>query len=387
MFTFLVPICLAPVILALAWAQRKARKLGYLDSVVAPWKHGSAKVVARDVFWQTDFVGLLLLVAGLSLLLIPMTIARTAARGWQSPLVPGMMVPGGVTLAAFGVWEAKFARFPIFPVYLLHSRTIIFGFMINLCNPMAGSVQVCPAPGTPPTFLTFDLQGNYLYSWYLVGANQSVLSATRLNSLAVCVAMVTRFSGGSFESRFTATLTAAATGLAVMKVRRLKPFIFAGALIQILALGLMTRFRGRENSIGELAILQVLKGIGGGMINFPTQAAAQTACKHEHVAVITAAFLAVFYIGRAVGSAIGGAIWSAQLPSRLLTAVGDPALATTIYRNPIGELSVCRGWSVSSATQAGSARTASTTLSGKRWQSRTATRNASYSSLRSPLLA
>lgn len=63
MFTFLVPLCLTPVILGLAYAQRQARKLGYLDGVVAPWRNGHAKKASREVFWQVDVPGLLLMVA------------------------------------------------------------------------------------------------------------------------------------------------------------------------------------------------------------------------------------------------------------------------------------------------------------------------------------
>ena len=53
--------------------------------------------------------------------------------------------------------------------------------------------------------------------------------------------------------------------------------------------------------------------------------------------MITASWLALFYISQAIGSSIGGAIWSATLPPRLAEALGgDTVLANTIYRDPIG---------------------------------------------------
>ena len=67
----------------------------------------------------------------------------------------------------------------------------------------------------------------------------------------------------------------------------LKPFIVAGAVIQCLALGLMIRFRGQSNSLGDLATMQVLKGLGLGLISFPTQNAVQMASKHERSSSLT----------------------------------------------------------------------------------------------------
>lgn len=57
------------------------------------------------------------------------------------------------------------------------------------------------------------------------------------------------------------------------------------------------------------------------------------------IALITASWLALFFISQAIGSSIGGAIWSATLPPRLAEALGDPALANTIYSDPIDWIS------------------------------------------------
>lgn len=85
------------------------------------------------------------------------------------------------------------------------------------------------------------------------------------------------------------------------------------------------------------------------------QAAVQSAVKHENLALITGAWLSLYYLAGGIGSAIvsqavlcqdhslipvlsfqGGAIWSAELPGRLLTATGgDQATATAIYTDPI----------------------------------------------------
>lgn len=78
--------------------------MGYLDNVVAPWKNGNAKQVVKDVTWQTDLVGLFLMVCAYSLLLIPMTIARTPGNSWSDAKIPVMMVIGALLFGVFIVW-------------------------------------------------------------------------------------------------------------------------------------------------------------------------------------------------------------------------------------------------------------------------------------------
>lgn len=43
----------------------------------------------------------------------------------------------------------------------------------------------------------------------------------------------------------------------------------------------MIRYRGSTNSQVELAMVQVVRGVGAGFIGFPTQAAIQSVTKHE----------------------------------------------------------------------------------------------------------
>lgn len=82
-------------------------------------------------------------------------------------------------------------------------------------------------------------------------------------------------------SIFSSIFMCAATGVVVRYTRHLKPLILIGFAINILGLGLMIRFRGTENSQGELAMSQVIRGLGVGMIGFPIQAAVQSMTRHE----------------------------------------------------------------------------------------------------------
>lgn len=108
------------------------------------------------------------------------------------------------------------------PLYLFRTRSTICAFALAILMPTGDGVA-----------------GSYLYrgvragpidadrppSWYLIAHDESVLSATRLQNL----------------SSFVEVLTVAVTGLLIAKIRYNKPFMVSGAIIQVLAYGLMTR--------------------------------------------------------------------------------------------------------------------------------------------------
>ena len=89
MFAILVPAALTPLILTLFWGERQARKLGLVDT--SPPRED---IVPRVKFrflqrvWlfaeQLDLVGLVLLGLAVSLILLPMTLARRAKNSWSN---------------------------------------------------------------------------------------------------------------------------------------------------------------------------------------------------------------------------------------------------------------------------------------------------------------
>lgn len=136
-----MPALLAPVCFALSLAQRQARARGYMHGVVAPWKASSKSKVAKTIFWQTDAIGLGLMVSAYTLILLPLTLVKQAGNQWVSAKILTPIFVGVLVLAAFFVWEARYARHPILPMTLLRRRSIIFGFAIALFHPMAGAIQ------------------------------------------------------------------------------------------------------------------------------------------------------------------------------------------------------------------------------------------------------
>lgn len=110
MFAILVPISLAPLIITLLWAERKAKRLGLvpdsqsatpltpIDRPGSGFFCSSSKQVRWSKFktgsgvgarvWrvteQLDVVGLVLLGAGVSLILLPLTLANGVKEKWKN---------------------------------------------------------------------------------------------------------------------------------------------------------------------------------------------------------------------------------------------------------------------------------------------------------------
>jgi MFS family permease len=76
-------------------------------------------------------VGLFLVTAGWSLLLLPFSIARSAPRGWTTGYIIAMIVLGVLILIASIYWERSFAKIPFFPWQFLKNRTVWASCLLN----------------------------------------------------------------------------------------------------------------------------------------------------------------------------------------------------------------------------------------------------------------
>ena len=82
MFAILVPVSLAPLIITLFWAEKKAKKLGLVPA--KPIQDLTWYESIWDVIEQLDAIGLLLLGAAVALILLPLTLSQTAHNGWNN---------------------------------------------------------------------------------------------------------------------------------------------------------------------------------------------------------------------------------------------------------------------------------------------------------------
>jgi MFS transporter, SIT family, siderophore-iron:H+ symporter len=280
--------------------------MGYLDdhkSLVE--RVGGGRNLGVALFWQLDVVGILFVIAMFALILVPLTLAGGFESKWNEAHIIAPLVVGFLCIPGFVVWEHRFARHPITPFYLMKDRGIWAALGIA-------------------TLLNFSwyMQADYLYTVLIVAFDFSIKSATRITSLY------------SFVSVITGTLL----GLVVYKVRRLKIFILAGTALFLVAFGILIHYRGASTAASKSGVIgaQVLLGFAGGLFPYPAQVSLQSCLKHEHLAVMTGLYLALYNVGSALGNAVSGAVWTQTLPGRLEEKLRgiNSTLAASAYQDP-----------------------------------------------------
>lgn len=96
--------------------------------------------MCRLLWTEIDLVGLLLLVAGLCLILIPLSLTGSLNPGrWKEGSFIAMLVLGGVIFTCFLVWDIKFAKKPYIPSSMAN-RTVIAACLIQVFDFMEYSL-------------------------------------------------------------------------------------------------------------------------------------------------------------------------------------------------------------------------------------------------------
>lgn len=303
LWSIILPVAFLPLALSLFLNIRKASKLGQLPP--SPWKGQSIVGGLKNLWYELDVMGLLLLSAAISLILIPLTLAARAKSGWRNDSIIAMLVIGFTCLPAFIVWEStrKLAPRPFLSLRLLSNRNVLVGCAIGFFY-----------------FAVFYLS---VYPYF-----SSYLQVVQGDSVAAAGHIVQTFS-------FTSTVSSICISLIIKYTRHYKYYITAGACIYLLGVALMIRYRSEDSSTSQIVGTQIVVGIGGGLVNVPAQLGVQAAVAHSDVAAVTAIFLTIVEIGGAVGGAISGAVWSANLPKKLTLYMppASEANPTLIYGN------------------------------------------------------
>lgn len=78
-------------------------------------------------------VGLLLIITGFSLILLPLSLATWQNHSWASPNIIYMFVFGALCLVLFIVWERFGAQKTFLPFHLLKDRSVVAACLLG-CN-------------------------------------------------------------------------------------------------------------------------------------------------------------------------------------------------------------------------------------------------------------
>jgi hypothetical protein len=127
----------------------------------------------------------------------------------------------------------------------------------------------------------------------------------------------------------------------MLKTRRYKWMLMGAACIRLIGYGVMIRLRGSDNSKGELFTVQLIQGIGSGIIQTAVVVSAQINVPHAQMAQITALVICCSFLGISIGSSIAGGIYTNTFKDQLREQLGSEAsaaLVNSLYNSIVGVL-------------------------------------------------
>ncbi|CAE7200818.1 unnamed protein product [Rhizoctonia solani] len=268
MFAIIVPAIMAPAIVTLFAADRRAKKHGELafgaslserrriekaDEEVAPRQ--PLWVQFKDVAIKMDLFGLVLIGFIFGLILFPISLAKTVRGGWSNPSIIAMIVIGVALIPVFIIWERFFAPVAIMPKRIITNRAFLVAVGIDFFYNFSGF-----------------LRSLYLSSfiWVVTGWNtREWVYFNNTMTITLCVfgmvaGLVLRFTG------------------------RYKFLQIAGLCIRSLGLGLMVAANGAIAPTAQLVWTQILIGIGGAFSVVGSRVGSQASVPHEDLASVIA---------------------------------------------------------------------------------------------------
>jgi len=121
-WTIILPTVTVPILYILYINQRKAKRMGIYPE--SPLHNKPISEILKELFFQLDLVGLILLTAGFALVLLAITLAGYQSEKWKEAKIIVMLVIGFCCLIATCIWEYKFAEFPLLRWTLIKDRTV-----------------------------------------------------------------------------------------------------------------------------------------------------------------------------------------------------------------------------------------------------------------------
>ncbi|ORY60669.1 major facilitator superfamily domain-containing protein [Pseudomassariella vexata] len=288
MFAILMPFCASFIITTLLYYQAKAKKEDLAPRV---------KIGIVEFCSQIDLGGIILFSGGLAMILVPLTLAATTSARWKTPYLDALIGIGCVLLIALPFYEKFMAKHPIVPVRYFLNRTIVCCLILIAVDSLG-----------------FACTHTYLYVWVTVAKGFAARDATFFT-----------YTNGVMQC-----LTGILAGLLMGQLRRYKWIAVVGSVVRLVGYGVMLRLRGAENSTGEIYVVQLIQGLGSGMIQTCLLVPAQIVVIHAEMPQVTALVICFSFVGGSIGACIAGGIYTNTLVPALWRYMPDGTQAAAI---------------------------------------------------------
>lgn len=303
-----LPAVVCPIIVLFFIQLRKAKKAGYLPETKS--EDSWLKSVWKYVI-EVDLLGLVILMAGMALFLLPFSLYSYQNKSWNSPMIISMIIVGGLLIVAFILYEKFGAPVKFIEPRLLSDRTVFFGGL------MFFFVFSCSA-----------VWGGYFTSMLLIVWGQTVQNTTYISNIY----------------RVGSCFSALIIGYFIRQTRRFKWVALYYALpLMSLGVGLMIHFRQPDNEIGYIIMTQIFVAFSGGPIVIAGELAMMAPSDHQNIAVIIAILDLFGSVGTAVGYSVSTAIWTGNFRRALEKYLPEGAPIEHIYGSIYSQLAYPMG--------------------------------------------
>lgn len=299
LFAIVVPVLLVPAIVTLYSMQRRGEKMGMVTMAASKrLRTGAVGYEERSrsrgfAYWikllheglkDIDILGLMILGASFSLILLPFTLAKEAKGGWANARIVAMLVIGFVLLVAFVLFEMFLAPKPLMTRRIIKNRTFLASVTIFTFNQMASAVR-----------------NTYFSSYMYIVKEWSTYKWTiflGITTMGLCI-------------------MGPIVGLIQRRTHRYKSMMVFGAVSRLVGYGLLVQGNGSMvQDTTRLVVAQLIYCMGSFNV-VGARVGSQASVPHEDMASIIALLSLWSSLGSSVGSALSSAIWTNEMLSRM----------------------------------------------------------------------
>jgi hypothetical protein len=277
------------------WINLPISGLSFLILCLCFHVHNPKTSILRGV-QAVDWLGILF-VLGMSLMFLLGLNLGGIISPWGSPKVICLLVFGSLASIIFVIYEARFAQNPIMPLRILRKRSnvasVLVCFMHSMVNTMALVEQ------------NTDIQQVNVSSWYFLPLYfQSVKGSSPLHSgLLLFPITVLQSSVG------------VAAGVFIYCTGRYLELIWVGMTLTSLGFGLFIKL-DVNSSLVEIVFLEIVAGIGVGLVFQPLIIALQSSVEQDDMAAATGLMGFSRSLATAISVVIGGVIFQGEMQAQ-----------------------------------------------------------------------